>query len=555
MEKCLHRFKTDVTGIELPERFTFPFYYTPHRLAEIASSELRDVLSTVNWPHNFGLSDEKVGNGKMFGVLVVRDAQQDLAYLTAYSGSLPHASEDAQFVPSIYDAHREDKVFNDGVMAIGRMNEEIDRLEAASTLADLITEHTELASRAASALAQKKDELKKAKVIRDHQRKALETERDQARKSEVMDKLALQSQRSKTELRQLQEAWSIKLEHAQRSIDAARARIDTLKQLRKSQSARLQERLFQHFYVLNAKGEAANLYKIFKATIDQLPPSGAGECAAPKLLNYAFQHQLEPIAMAEFWWGRSPSTEVRKHGQFYPACRGKCEPILSFMLQGVTTDPNLLLENHGADQEIEVLYEDDSIAVIVKPEGLLSVPGKNVKDSVASRMKKRYPEASGSLITHRLDMQTSGLMIIALNESAHKNVQRQFIRRYVKKRYAAILDGIPQDNSGEVNLPLRVDLDDRPRQMACVEHGKKARTRWQLISSTEGESRVHFWPETGRTHQLRVHASHPLGIGIAIKGDDLYGRRCDRLYLHAEEITFRHPVTKEDLTFSAPAPF
>lgn len=260
--------------------------------------------------------------------------------------------------------------------------------------------------------------------------------------------------------------------------------------------------------------------------------------------------------MAEFWWGQSPKSEIRKHKQFYPACKSKCEPILaSHMLKGLNMEPNPFEENPAENKEIEIVYEDDVLAIINKPAEFLSVPGKIITDSVYQRMKERYPNSTGPLIVHRLDMSTSGLLLIAKNEETYIKLQSQFIKRTIKKRYVALLDGVVLENEGVINLPLRVDLEDRPRQLVCYEHGKQAQTKWKVIEIKNNQTRVYFYPITGRTHQLRVHASHELGLKTPIVGDDLYGKKANRLHLHAEKITFIHPNSKEELTFQKEADF
>ena len=300
---------------------------------------------------------------------------------------------------------------------------------------------------------------------------------------------------------------------------------------------------------MNKFKQEKGLLEIFSNTVFQQPPAAAGECAAPKLLQYAFQNDLEPICMAEFWWGDSPKSEVRKHGQFYPACTGKCEPILGHMLQGFELNENLLLKQNSTVEELEILYQDDDLVVINKPEEFLSVPGIEIKDSVYLRIKHQFPLATGPIIVHRLDMSTSGILVLALNKESHKLLQQQFIKRKVQKRYIALLDGNIERDYGFIDLPLRVDLDDRPRQMVCYEHGKKAQTKYEVITRKSNKTLVYFYPITGRTHQLRMHASHRLGLNAPIIGDDLYGKKANRLHLHAESLEFTHPKTKELMKF------
>jgi tRNA pseudouridine32 synthase/23S rRNA pseudouridine746 synthase len=313
----------------------------------------------------------------------------------------------------------------------------------------------------------------------------------------------------------------------------------------------LQQQLFKEYAFLNQHKELKSLGEIF----NENPPAGAGECAAPKLLHFAFQHDLKPIAMAEFWWGASPKSEVRKHAQYYPACTGKCEPILKHMLQGIRTDANPFEINQADGKEIAIVFEDDYLAVINKPAEFLSVPGKQVTDSVYGRMKAKYPDATGPLVVHRLDMSTSGLLIVAKTAEIHKKLQSQFIKRKVQKQYVALLEGIIKEDSGLIVLPLRVDLDNRPNQLVCYDFGKSAQTKWKVIARKNNRTLIHFYPITGRTHQLRVHAAHPLGLNTPILGDDLYGNKANRLHLHAESLTFQHPISKETITITVAADF
>jgi tRNA pseudouridine32 synthase / 23S rRNA pseudouridine746 synthase len=316
----------------------------------------------------------------------------------------------------------------------------------------------------------------------------------------------------------------------------------------------LQNKIFESFKFVNKAGEGKDLLDIFKITVAVIPPSGAGECAAPKLFQYAFLNGYEPIALAEFWWGKTPSSEIRKHEQYYPACKGKCEPILGHMLEGIELDidPVLLIKQN---LEIDIIYEDEALLAINKPYDALSVPGRKIEGSLYDKLREILPDASGPLNVHRLDMATSGVMLIAKNLEAYHYLQMQFIKRYIGKTYVAVLEGIVPNDEGLIDLPLRLDINDRPRQLVCYEHGKPAQTRYEVLSRTETETRILFHPLTGRTHQLRVHASHILGLNCPIKGDDLYGKKGGRLYLHAESIKFKHPLTKEMMTITAEVPF
>jgi tRNA pseudouridine32 synthase/23S rRNA pseudouridine746 synthase len=247
---------------------------------------------------------------------------------------------------------------------------------------------------------------------------------------------------------------------------------------------------------------------------------------------------------------------------FYAACRGKCLPILTHMLGGLSVDPPPLFGSALLDPaEPRVVFEDDHILVVHKPSGLLTVPGRNAAlgDSVVSRVRDRYPLATGPLAVHRLDLDTSGLLLIAKQAETASALQRMFSLREIEKHYVAWLDGTVAGDHGHVTLPLRVDVDDRPRQIHDPVHGKPAHTEWQVLAREHGRTRVRFTAHTGRTHQLRVHAAHPQGLGAPITGDRLYGHRApsdaERLQLHAERLAFVHPVTGVRLVIEEAAPF
>ena len=300
---------------------------------------------------------------------------------------------------------------------------------------------------------------------------------------------------------------------------------------------------------MNQKKQKKGLNALFQYTKQQRPPAGAGECAAPKLLQHAFLHEFKPIALAEFWWGKSPKLELRRHGYFYPVCLGKCEPILSHMLSGMNIDENPAHQEGSKTKGLDIIYESADYLVINKPNGLLSVSGKYVLDSVASRVKALYPKAKGPMIVHRLDRETSGLMVVAMTFAAYLHFQNQFLHRTIKKEYIAILSGIPKYRSQSINLPLRPDHFQRPRQMVCYSDGKAAETYWSILEIKEAKARVLFKPITGRTHQLRVHSAHREGLNMPIEGDELYGLKSDRLKLHAAAITFEDPTDGKSMEF------
>ncbi|MEL7251522.1 MAG: pseudouridine synthase [Bacteroidota bacterium] len=535
--------------VSLPEKFPYPFYYEPHELAQRAAQQLKDYLAArTDWAD---LRNSKVG--KMFGVLVVQDQNETVGFLAAFSGKIGDRSTIFPFVPPFYDRHDPQGFFRKGEEDLNGLNQEIEELLQTEAYQLNQQEKKAVAERNAERIATVKEENKKAKQEREAQRAkarlALSEKEQQALEEELRGQSMQRHFLLKDVKRQCSQFLSERQEHWQVLDD----KLEQLKVLRKRLSASLQARLFAQYDFLNARGESLNVRDVFTNTVFKVPPAGAGDCAAPKLLQFAFQNNLQPLAMAEFWWGPSPNSEIRKHGHFYPACRGKCEPILNHMLQGLEVEENPLARDRVQVDELEVVYEDDDLVVINKPAGFLSVPGKTWTDSVEIRMRKKYPEATGPLIVHRLDMSTSGLMVIAKDKDVHKNLQHQFLKRTIKKRYVAVLDGLFEDIYGTIDLPLRVDVEDRPRQMVCFEHGKSARTYFEVIEQLVATTRVHFFPVTGRTHQLRVHAAHIAGLNAPIVGDELYGTAADRLHLHAAEITFVHPVSSEELTiFCAP---
>jgi len=368
-------------------------------------------------------------------------------------------------------------------------------------------------------------------------------------------RLGQESVRDKNETKALKKHWKKREVEAQDKLSVLNNDIVALSEQRKAMSLALQGRLFDQYQFLNTAGIERSLGDIFKNTVYQVPPAGSGECAAPKLLQYAFKHGMQPLALAEFWWGQPPKSEVRQHQHFYSACQGKCQPILGHMLEGVPMDSNPLLAMSGSDQKLGIVYQDEDMVVVNKPAEFLSVPGKNIEDSVYLRMKQMFPQATGPLIVHRLDMSTSGLMVIALNKKANKRLQKQFIDRTVEKRYLAVVEGLLVEDEGWIKLPLRGDFYDRPRQIVCFEHGKPAETRWEVVSRENNKTRVYLYPKTGRTHQLRVHCAHVRGLAMPMVGDDLYGVKADRLHLHAESLSLQQPTTKEPLTFRVAADF
>jgi len=547
-------FKINISGISLPEKFTFPFYYEPHELSIIASTELQAYLETqTNFEHNFGLQENQEGLviGKMFGVLVCQNQEGELGYLWAFSGKLAGVNHHSYFVPTIFDMLHQDGFFRKEEGVLNAINRQIEILENSDELQNKKNQLESTKKDATIDIQNQKDKIKRLKVERDEKRISF-TNLSSAEIEQLEVELSEESKKESILLKKMTKYWNFQIEKTQNEVNLLLDEINQLKEERRLKSGALQQKLFAEYSFLNQFGERKSIGEIFNNN----PPAGAGECAAPKLLHYAFEHNLKPIAMAEFWWGQSPKSEIRKHKQFYPACKSKCEPILlSHMLKGLDIEANPFQENPAEGKNIEIVYEDEILAVINKPAEFLSVPGKIISDSVYQRVKELYPNATGPLIVHRLDMSTSGLMLIAKDEETYVRLQSQFIKRTIKKRYVALLNGILEENEGYIDLPLRVDLDDRPRQLVCYEYGKPAQTKWEVIEVRNNQTLVYFYPITGRTHQLRVHASHELGLKTPIVGDDLYGSKANRLHLHAESLTFFHPITKEEVTFQKEVDF
>ena len=541
----LHRFTTSITDIPLPERFTYPFCYTPHPLCILAAKEVQSYLTRQTaWK-------DELRQGKMFGVLIVQTEHGETGYLAAFSGILAGKNLHPFFVPPVYDLLQPQGFFKIEEENISSINRNIRQLENDKAYAALSAELARTIQSAENILATAKAQLKEAKTAREQRRKEKELN------AQEEAELIRESQFQKAEYKRLERSWKARITTLQTQTEDWERRISALKSERKTRSAALQQKLFEQFGMLNYRGEVKNLCEIFGQTVHKTPPAGAGECAATKLLQQAYLHGWKPIAMAEFWWGDSPKTEIRHHGHYYPACKGKCEPILQHMLQGLQVEENPMLKRMQVpSQNLEIVYEDPWLSVINKPAGMLSVPGKEDAVSVYSLMREQYPEADSPLTVHRLDMATSGLMLIAKTKRVHQNLQAQFKNRLVRKRYVALLEGIVPKDKGTVDLPLCLNPLDRPRQMVHTEHGKPAITDYQVLERLDGKrTRIVFYPRTGRTHQLRIHAAHPLGLHCPIIGDELYGEKADRLYLHAEYLEFTHPITGETVRITKEAEF
>lgn len=541
----IHFFKQNIEGISLPEKFTFPFHYTPHPLTRIAADEVRSYLSTrLDW-------QDEIGKGKMFGVLIVRTSDGGIGYLAAFSGNLAGSNMHDFFVPPVYDLLNPDGYFRKEESEISALNRRISEIYGSDSYLMAKKELEEAKLQASSSLESAKEELKRSKKERDEKRA------NGNLSPEELDAMIRESQFQKAEYKRLENSWKERLNEVEQKVKGFDTEILQLKQERKTRSAALQLWLFRQFDMLNAKGEHKDLCEIFKDTPQGLPPAGAGECALPKLLQYAYLYALQPLAMGEFWCGMSPKDEIRHDGYFYPSCKGKCEPILKHMLVGLDVEPNPLAEDLFKDTPLKILYEDEWIVAVEKPSGMLSVPGKNDLDSVQQRLRLMYPDATGPLVVHRLDMATSGILLAAKDKDVHARLQSQFETRSISKEYIAILDGVPSQEFGIIDLPICLNPLDRPRQMVDFENGKPAITEYKVECIKNGRVKVVFKPHTGRTHQLRVHSAHVSGLGCPISGDELYGNpdSAPRLCLHASRLVFRHPVSDKEIEIVSPSPF
>ena len=303
-------------------------------------------------------------------------------------------------------------------------------------------------------------------------------------------------------------------------------------------SAEAMRQLFGLYRIHCIDGSVKTYNEIFG---DVMPPSGTGDCATIKLLNCAFKNHLKPISMAEFFYGGANPSGTRQPCRFYPPCEEKCRPLLKEMLG------------------LDILYLDQEIVVVNKPAGLLSVPGRgeDKQDCVVNRVKRLYPDCIDNPSVHRLDMDTSGILVLALTKESHRFLSMEFESRHVHKKYTALLDGILRSSGGAMALPFRLDPENRPYQVYDPVHGRMCITLWKRLSVYDGKTLVEFTPLTGRTHQLRISSASPKGLGIPIVGDRLYGTRKEgqRLMLHAGYISFTHPWSKEKIEFKVDAPF
>ena len=521
---------------DLPQNgFTNPFRYVPCKAVRKAAE---DVVSRIS-------KDEKLAEvfaeGKMLGVLIVKDLQGEPGYLCGFSGNVGGESLVEGFVPPVYDLLAPEGHYKEGEKAISQIGEEIASIQEGRELADIRTELS-------FCQAKSREEIDSMKAEMSESRKRREIIRQSLSEDGCKDELISQSQHEKASLRRLKRQWEERLSVLKEREKDITDRIAALKARRRSMSDELQQWIFHQYIVHNALGEKASIWEIFQNK-GLVPPGGTGECAAPKMLEEAFRNGFTPQAMGEFWYGMSPDTAVRVQGHFYPSCTSKCGPLLGYMLQG--------LEVQGetpVDESPDILHIDEEIIVAVKPSGMPSVPGLDGRLSLQEWLSEQTGKEVFSV--HRLDMDTSGVMVFARNASSQTGLQSQFENRTVKKVYLARLCPGAVNQEGRIELPLSPDYDERPRQKVDFRNGKEAVTLYRVLEKyPDGSTLVEFRPLTGRTHQLRVHAAHPLGLGCPIEGDLLYGgcslsgASVKRLQLQAKSISFIHPATGEPLLF------
>jgi tRNA pseudouridine32 synthase / 23S rRNA pseudouridine746 synthase len=525
--------------------------------AQALQAELRTGFAVDGVPVD--ALDEPRG-GKMFGVLVVEDCDGRCGFLRAFSGMLDGRFDVPGYAPPIFDRAARAAIEPAGEVGVKQLLAQAAAFAASAEVQAFRRAERDLTSRHAVELAAVRERHRLRRAERRRPAGAAADPMTMSRRDEATELRAQQSRRDKAERRALDTTQVAERADLAVRLRRINRRLGAFDRLRRLISRRLMQRIHDTYRITNAAGVTCRLRELYAPAE---PPAGAGDCVAPKLLAWAFEQGLRPLALAEFWWGAPPAGGGRVAGAFYPACRDKCGPLLPFMMAGLDVAPPRRFEAPDADAlQLPVVFADDWIVVVDKPCGLLSVPARNGRpdDSVHARLRRAYPAA---LLVHRLDLDTSGLLVAARDAKTHAALQGQFLGRTVEKHYAAIVEGRIQGDGGVIDLPVRVDLNDRPRQIHDPVQGRSALTEWRRVGpatlTVGGENRVctrvAFFPRSGRTHQLRVHAAHPRGLGAPIIGDRLYGHAGGRLMLHAEALTFEHPATGERLTFRSPVPF
>ncbi|CDT71104.1 RluA family pseudouridine synthase [Vibrio coralliirubri] len=548
----LHLANTNV-DLALPTRFTFPYYYTPHPTCELAMLQLQQSLI------DGGVNETSQGN--LYAVLLVQNpTTQELGYLSAFSGlqldpALVSQLNNIHFVPPAFDSKQFQSQNSANLARQLQLADDIEKLQQSHNLDALLAELEGLKIESAQAIEAFQLAMSANKAQRNELREQANQEKvlgNLESAANLLKQLGNQSSQEKRDLKALRIEWKQKIAERQSHVDLIESELKNRKQDHQAVSEQLETQRLSHYRFINQAKQSKSLLELLDGK-DAL--EGSGDCCLPKLLNFAFEHGFKPLALSEFWWGLPPTDIIRQHANLYPVCQSKSFEILDHQLSGIELEDNPLIVNPAVGKSFDIVYEDDEIVVVNKPEEFLSVPGKFIEDSVYTRIKARYPDATGPLIIHRLDMSTSGLLILALTAESNKHIQKQFIDRTVEKRYTALLDGEITGESGDISLPLRGDITDRPRQLVCHQHGRNAETHWQAVSTHNGKTKVHLYPKTGRTHQLRVHCAHPLGLGVPIRGDDLYGYKRERLHLHAGYLKLIHPTTGDWIEFEVPSEF
>ncbi len=533
----------------LPLKFTNPFFYIPHPLCVEAVAQVQRYIESQP------PIKKEADKGKMFGVLIVKTPNDEVGYLAAFSGNLCGSNNHSFFVPPVFDLLDQSGFFKKGEAYISNINNQIKMLENSCEFLEVKTKLQQFKEQSDAQIFLLKQKYKSDKQLRQQHREEIYAKGNCISSADklLLDQMILQSQFQKAQIKRQEKQTVQHIVTLQRDVDFYISKIEALKQERKIESAKLQFEIFEHFVFANAKGESCTLNEIFKGTAQRIPPAGAGECAAPKLLQYAYSNNLKPIAMAEFWWGESPKSIVRVHGNYYPSCKSKCKPILDFMLQGLDVE---LSKGEGTSsvcnsEIIEIIFEDDFFMAVNKPSGILSVDGNIQAPSIAHIIKVSHNLDYLPMPVHRLDMDTSGILVLAKRPEFYSQFQRQFANREIHKEYFALLGGILKEDSGVIELPIAPDFEHRPSQMIDFENGKEAITEYEVVERDyrKNITKVKFVPLTGRTHQLRIHSAHKMGLNTPIIGDTLYGGIYAKgLMLHAYKLVFIHPVTNRQIT-------
>lgn len=536
-----------------------PFDYTPDASCAEGFRKLLvkiDKLKRSSLPQDVNFCRE-LEAGKMLGVLIAANAAGELQTLYAFSGQLGDGGfHYRDFVGPVFDYLQPDGYFKTHERDISRQNREIARFESME-MVKLEEDFRRVDNAHSIEIEWFRNKIRQSKLEREHRRQQGVTEEEGA-------ELIRQSQFEKAEFGRLKKRFAAEAAPFMEKLEEGRRLLSEMKEQRRRDSEDLQNWLFSNFRFLNGRGEERGLREIFADTVAGVPPSGAGECCGPKLLQEAFRRGLTPLSMAEYWYGAPKEGEVRIHGEHYHACRGKCLPILSWMLQGVVVEPPLSanFRSKGAELEPEIIYESPRFCVVSKPSGMLSVPGRGDAVSVQDWLSAKYRDKEVKMV-HRLDQDTSGLLVAAFTPVTYSVMQGMFASRRVKKMYVAVLEGDYRSRGlaqkGRITLSLGPDLHDRPRQKVDQMNGKEGVTDYEFIEVKDGRSRVHFYPHTGRTHQLRVSAAAESGLGMPIVGDPLYGvkrgEESSRLLLHAERLEFMFPLDGKVYQFESKAPF